>query len=474
MNNKMAELWISSEREPGSGTWFNGPKEIEYKMDKIPYTEIKLEYSSKVTTINIDVNKEFQTMLGIGTSMEETTVFNLARMSPEKRKEVITKLFDSVKGIGMNLIRVCIGTPDFTARKFYSYDDMPKGSTDPDLKHFSIQKDIDFHIIDTLKEIQDINPEVKFFASPWSPPGWMKEESKEFASTDDNNLNGGKLKDEYIPALAKYFIKFLEAYKEQGIEIYAITLQNEPLFEISYPSCGMTPDQQKKLSIALKKELVLKGLDVKIWIFDHNFEQGVEFAAGVLNSEEAFNAVDGIAFHDYDGEPIEMTRTHELFPSKDIMLTERAVWGTMGADRIAQYFRNWAISYNGWVTMLDSNIGPHQWTGTPGPAMILQSAEATGVIGSKKVYDNYWCLPEYYILGQFSKFIQRGAKRIESNYGSPETLTNVAFLNPDNTIVVVIINQTKNKQYFNIVCEGVQISGKVPAKAVATYRWYRI
>jgi glucosylceramidase len=473
VNKKNVEIWVSSEKDPGKGSWFNGPKEITYKMDKIQVEEVVIEKDSKVTTINIDVNKKYQSILGIGTSIEETTVYNLARMSSEKRKEILTKLVDPINGIGMNLLRVCIGTPDFTGRKFYSYDDMPKGSADPDLEHFSIQKDIDFHIIDTIKEIKAINPDVKFFASPWSPPGWMKEENEEFALTDENNLNGGKMKDEFIPALAKYFIKFIKAYKEQGIEIYAMTLQNEPLFEICYPSCGMNPKQQKKLAVALKNELSLSDLDVKIWIFDHNFKEGVDYASRVLNSDDAFKAVDGIAFHDYDGEVSEMTRAHELFPSKDVALTERAVWGTQGIDRIAQYLRNWAISYNGWVTMLDSKIAPHQWTGTPGPSMLIQDAQSTGTIGEEKVYDNYWCLPEYYLLGQLSKFVQSGAKRIESNYGSADTVTNVAFLNPDNTVVVVIINQTKDEQCFNLLCGDMQMSGKVPAGSVATYKWNR-
>ena len=471
MEKEIAEVWFSSEKQPGDGSWYNAPKDIAYKMDKVQALDVLFENSSKVTTINIDVNKQYQSILGIGTSIEESTVYNLARMSPGKRHEILTKLVHPVNGIGMNLIRVCIGTPDFTSRRFYSYDDMPEGTLDISLDNFSIKKDIDYGIIDTIKEIIAINPSVKIFASPWSPPGWMKEENAEFSLDNEHNLKGGKLKDEYIPVLAKYLRKFIEAYKEQGIDIYAITLQNEPLLETNYPSCGMNPEQQKKLAIAFKNELVQRDLQVKIWIFDHNFKEGVEFAAKALDSKEAISAVDGIAFHDYDGDPEEMTKAHELFPGKDVMLTERAVWGTFGADRIAQYIRNLAISYNGWVTMLDSNITPHQWLGTPGPTMLVQDAAPTGTVGSEKVYDNLWYCPEYYIIGQFSKFIKYGARRIESNYGSIDTVTNVAFLNPDNTIVTVVINQTKHEQCFKIVCDDIEIVGKLPSRTVATYVW---
>lgn len=470
MTNEV-KVWISSEMEPGNMSWYHNPLNITYKMDRIDSFAKEIKENPSFTTINIDTSKQYQTMLGIGTSFEESTIYNLARMSSEKRREVLTKLVDPENGIGMNLIRICIGTPDFTGRKFYSYDDMPKGKVDLELEHFSIQKDIQFGIIATLKETLAINPNIKIFASPWSPPGWMKEENEEFTVDNEYNLKGGKLKDEFIPVLAKYYRKFIEAYKEQGIEIYSITLQNEPLLEINYPSCGMTPKQQKELAIALKMELDQKDLNTKIWIFDHNFKEGVEFATNTLDSEEAINAVDGIAFHDYDGEPDEMTRAHELFPSKDVMLTERTVWGAKGADRIAQYFRNWAISYNGWVTMLDSKITPHQWIGTPGPTMLVQSSEVTGKVGENAVYDNYWCCPEYFLIGQFSKFIKYGAKRIASNYGSTDTITNVAFLNPDNTVVTVLINQTKSEQCFNIVCNNSKFAGIIPSGTVATYVW---
>jgi O-glycosyl hydrolase len=190
-----------------------------------------------------------------------------------------------------------------------------------------------------------------------------------------------------------------------------------------------------------------------------------------LDSEEVLAAVDGIAFHDYDGEIALMQEVQELFPSKAVMLTERSVWGTKGADRIAQYFRNSAISYNSWVTMLDSNIYPHQWLGTPGPTMLVQDSVPTNSLKLDNTYDNYWLCPEYYLMGQFSKFVHSGAIRIESDYGSIDKVTNVSFLNPDHNIVTVVINQTQNEQPVEILCGDVQIHGKVPEGTVATYIW---
>ena len=471
MTKGLVDVWMSSEKKPGARSWYHAPSDITYKLEKQENLNITAEDSLSMTTINIDPNKKYQSILGIGTSIEESTVSCLGRMSEVKRHEVLTKLVHAKNGIGMNLIRVCIGTADFTGRKFYTYDDRLNSEPDVNLDYFSIQKDIDYNIISTLKEALAINPDIKFFASSWTPPGWMKEKNNEFTEDNEYNLKGGKLKTEYVEILAKYYRKFIEAYKEQGILIYAITLQNEPMLEINYPSCAMTSQQEKKLAIALKKELSAHKLDIKIWTFDHNFNDGKKFVAEALDSQEALNAVDGIAFHDYAGEPTSMQEVQELFPSKDVMLTERSVWGTKGADRIAQYFRNSAISYNSWVTMLDSNITPHQWVGTPDPTILVQDSIPTDILKSGSLYNNYWLCPEYYLIGQFSKFVKAGAKRIDSSYGSTDKITNVAFLNPDNSIVAVVINQTKEEQTFKMVCNGLQICAKVTGGTVTTFVW---
>ncbi|MBC8059612.1 MAG: glycosyl hydrolase [Clostridiaceae bacterium] len=471
MTKELVQVWMSSEKKPGARSWYHAPSDITYKLEKQENLPLTSEDSELMTTIHVNPEKQYQSILGVGTSIEESTVYCLGRMSEVKKHEVLTKLVHSEEGIGLNLIRVCIGTPDFTGRKFYTYDDRLNNEVDNNLDYFSIQKDIEYGIINTLKEALEINPDIKFFASPWTPPGWMKEKSNEFTEDNEYNLKGGKLKDEYIETLAKYYCKFIQAYEEQGIPIYSMTLQNEPMLEINYPSCSMTSHQEKELAIALKKELAAQNLKTKIWVFDHNFNDGKKFAIETLDSKEALAAIDGIAFHDYDGEPTTMQEVKELFPDKDVMLTERSVWGTKGADRIAQYFRNSAISYNSWVTMLDSNITPHQWVGTPDPTMLVQDSIPTCILKSGNIYDNYWLCPEYYLLGQFSKFVQPGAKRIDSNYGEVDKVTNVAFLNPDNNIVTIVINQTKETQSFKIQCKGHQVSAKVPGGTVATFVW---
>lgn len=452
--------WITTERDSKSKNWYYGPRWQEGDKRLEPQANLDITAAGNdpgATTIKIDPRKEYQSVMGIGTSMEESTVYNLMKMSPAKRDEWLKQMASKTEGIGMSMVRVTIGTADFTAQKFYTYDDMPAGQTDPTLSHFSIQKDIDYGIVNALKKLKEFNPDIKFFASPWSPPGWMK--------TTDSMIRG-QVKDEYLPVLADYYVKYIRAYKDQGINIEAMTLQNEPLLEIDYPSTKMPWQQEAELAKLLKQKLAAAGLDVKLWIFDHNPSDMMSYPAPLLSVPENREAVDGTAFHDYGGDLALMSQLHDMYPDENIYLTERAVWGTEGTDRIAQYFRNWARSYNSWVAMLDSDIATHQWVGTPDPTMLVQDSANR---------DNYWMTPEYYFLGHFTKFVEPGYVRIDSDYGSKDKVTNVSFLSPDKkTIVTVVINQTNVEQTFKLVSDGTQIAAKLPAKSVATYKWDRV
>lgn len=456
------KVWMTNEREPGNTKWYWAPQyeDGDMKLEQQSNRDLAYYEQSDMTTIHIDPEKKYQEMMGIGTSMEESTVYNSMKMSDSVRNQLLQDLVDPVNGIGLSLIRVTIGTSDFTAGEFYSYDDMPPGQTDEDLSEFSIQRDIDLGIIDNLKKLKQTNPDLQFFASPWSPPGWMK-------TTD--SLIRGQVKPEYEALIAKYYLKFIQAYEAQGIPISAMTMQNEPLLEIDYPSVYMSWEQQARIAKLLRKELDENGYEhILLWTFDHNPGDTMAYPAKILqdNVTGAADALDGTAFHDYGGDLGLMSQLKELYPHKNVYLTERAVWGTQGADRMAQYFRNWAKSYNSWVLMLDSNIATHHWVGTPDPTPIIQDAANP---------DQYWKAPEYYLLGQYAKFVRPGYFRIDSDYGSSSTVTNVSFMSPDEQkIVSVVINQTKEDQPFKLVIDGMQIQDILPAGTVATYQWDRL
>ncbi|WP_433040668.1 RICIN domain-containing protein [Dactylosporangium sp. CS-033363] len=454
--------WSSESRASGfgpkDGNWFTDPAAglaaTPYRLSR--QTDLTTSAATGPATITVDPDTRYQSILGVGSSLEETTIYNLSRMSPAVRTATLRTLLDPVTGAGFNVARIPLGTSDFTSRQFYTYDD---GPADPGLSRFSIQKDIDSNIIAVLREAKAINPNLLLFGSTWSAPPWMKA---------NNAITGGPLLDAQVPTFATYLRKAVTAYAAQGLPLYALTLQNEPLFAPGdYPGMTVTPDQERRLAVALRAELNGNGAgSTRIWAFDHNFSDGPGYAAGVLgrpgSPSDAFDAVDGIAFHDYGGDPPAMSQVKTSYPGKDMAMTERAVWGTSGADRIVQYFRNQSIMYQDWVTMLDQNRRPEQWSGSPDPSMLIQSPSSP---------DTYWALPEYYIFAQFSKFVARGAQRVKSNYGNSGTVTDVAFRNPDGTLVTVVVNQTGNDQPFTLRAGCEHITTTLPAKTVGTYLW---
>lgn len=449
---KVGVSW-SSEYLPGDATWFTSAKQSAYKLaaqDSLPITQ---PTTTSLTTFNVNPALSFQTMYGIGSSFEETTVYNLLLMSQAKRTEALKLLCDTANGSGLNLWRLTIGTSDFTSRAWYTYDDMPAGQTDMSLSQFSIQKDKDFGIIQIIKEAQAINPNIRFFASPWSAPAWMK---------TTTNICGGFLANGMYQVLAQYYRKFIEAYAAEGIPVYAITVQNEPGQNTStYPSMALTVAQEIELTKAIKAEFNAHGITTKVWIFDHNFNQ-ISFPVNVLVDPNAYAAADGTAFHDYGGSLTAMTDLHNMYPDKEIFFTERSAWGVSGMDKIAQYFRNYACSYNSWVTMIDQNKKPNNGGGAVDPTLLIKGTSSA---------DQYWAIPEVYLLGQFAKYVKFGAKRIDSDYGTPGILTNVAFQNPDGTIVMVVMNNSAYSQSFRVLCDGNQFIAQLPAKSVGTYTW---
>jgi glucosylceramidase len=456
----LARQWFSSETQAfdlnaPNLVWYSGPLPIKYQLARQKDLAITAPGGAVATQITIDPTVTYQSILGTGISMEESSVANILKLSPAKRTELLTKLVDPVNGMGLNLFRVTMGTSDFTGRPWYTYDDLPLGQQDPNMAQFSIQKDIDYGIVDVLKQMLAINPNMKFFGSPWSPPAWMKA---------SNQILGGALLSDKVAALAKYFRKFVEAYRAQGIPIYAVTLQNEPQHDATnMPTCLVSAQQEALLVKAIKQEFAAGVLDTKTWVFDHNFDIGVAYAQTIFSDPAALAATDGVAFHDYAGDPTAMTTLHDLHPDKDIFFTEKTLWGVVGVDRAAQYFRNWSRTYVSWLTMLDQNGLPNNGPNSQKPRRFIRSITYTG--------DEYYATPEHYLFGLYSKFVQAGAKRISSPYGSLATVTNVAFLNPDGTIAVVVINQTTSLQQFALLSEGNQIWAALDGKTAATYVW---
>jgi glucosylceramidase len=413
--------------------------------------------------IKVAPSRTFQTILGIGASFEHTTCSNLFRITAAERERAIERLVSPSAGVNMNLMRICIGTSDFAGEAWYSYNDLPKGETDPELRQFSIERDRAY-ILPVLKIARQKNPELIFFASPWSPPGWMK---------TSGTMIGGELLAKYYPVYAKYFVRFIQAYEAEGIPIYAVTVQNEPGVDRlkgdpkwHYPSCHWTAEQERDfIRDHLGPAFRAAGLKTKIWCYDHNYNvepkkdsAGLNHPRSILRDARAAGFVDGVGFHHYEGEPSGMTLFHEEFPNKPIHFTEGSVFGIFGGHDLIERFRNWAVSYNAWVTVLDEagrpNNGPF-----PATIAILRLDSPTGRIRE---------LLEFYNYAHFSKFVQRGAKRIESTLGNAE-FNNIAFLNPDNSIVSILVNTSTNRMPAVLQLPDQKVAVDMPPRSIRTY-----
>ncbi|GAE07091.1 O-glycosyl hydrolase family 30 [Paenibacillus sp. JCM 10914] len=434
--------------------------------------------SPDMRTFLLDDAVTYQPYFGMGSSLEESTVYNLMRMSENHRESVMKVLFDPKEGLGWNLMRITLGTSDFTGREWYSYNDNPPGGSDPEMTHFSIQKDLDYHIIPIIKQALSYNPEMKIIASAWSVPAWMKDSGR----LDGGPAKSGKMKSEYLPALALYYRKTIEAYAEQGIPIYAISLHNEPGIHVDYPMTEFSLSQQIELLKQLKQEFSSTEhgeiIDTEVWVNEFNIYDWEQQNKRIYDDPEAYALSDGTAFHDYWGHLSSMSDAHEAHPDKPIYMTERSVWGTKGADRIIQYFRNYARSYNAWVTLLDNQGQPN---------VSSTGAGRTLVTIDSKDPDQYAINFEAYMMGHFSKYLERGALRLDSNYyddnydthisqmnGEEEVrpeLSNIAFQNPDGTIVMIVVNNSSMAQDFRLLYKDKEFSATLPAKSLATYQW---
>ena len=447
------------------------------KLSKEPSIWFSKQFGKDTTIPYITVmpSASFQTMDGMGSSLEPATCFNLSQLSAADRVKTLNSIISPDLGIGMNLMRICMGTPDFTGDTWYSYCDLPKGETDTALLHFSIEKDKKY-IIPIIKEALHINPKLVLFASPWSPPGWMK---------TSGTMIGGKLKAAFYAAYAMYFVKFLQAYATEGIPIAAVTIQNEPgvdrmndLPKWWYPSCHWTAEEQKDfIKNNLGPLFKEKSIHTEIWCYDHNYnivpitdgspvflpekpgDAGISFPKTILADPEAKKFTNAVAFHGYAGDPTGMAVLQQAFPKIPIRFTEGSIFGLEGSVNLIQILKNYAVSYNAWVMMLDDKRKPNNGAFTASQTIIERNSQTNQVSYNL----------DYYLYGHFMKFIQKGAVRIATE--GTKKLAHIAFRDEKNHYTMIVVNQQSQRQKLGIRIPGRETYLSIPAESIVTLKW---
>ncbi|WP_165861424.1 carbohydrate-binding protein [Paenibacillus paeoniae] len=405
--------------------------------------------------IFVDENSTFQTIEGFGASLTDSSAYLInEKLSPSARTAVMTNLFSPTNGIGVNWLRQPMGASDFSHVGNYNYKNSP---TAP----FSIAHD-EINIIPLLQQARALNPNLKIMASPWSAPGWMKE---------NGSMLGGdtaKLKTANYGDFATYFANFVDAYNSKGLPIYAVTPQNEPRWaSTGYPGMYMTPQEQANF---VKNNLgpALSGKNVKIFAFDHNWD--IDYFLPEYYTDAAATAyTDGSAWHCYGGEASVMSTMHYRIPSKGTYQTEctSGIWteqttGQFDVDmkNLTKTMRHWSKNFIAWNLALDTNNGPTNGGCTT----------CTGLIEINQASGNVKYTESYYSMGHFSKFVLPGAVRIAST-GYAWGLHNAAFKNPDGSKVLVAYNETSSDHSFDVVWGDQSYSYTLPAKSAATFKW---
>jgi len=410
-------------------------------------------------SIEVDASKTFQTIDGFGYALTGGSALHLIRMNAASRAALIKELFASDDlNIGVSYLRVSIGASDLNERVF-SYDDLPAGQTDVEMAEFSLDPDR-ADVIPVLKEIMAVNPAIKILGSPWSAPPWMK---------TNNKVKGGRLKPEYYGVYAKYFVKYIEGMKAEGIRIDAITVQNEPLNAGNTPSLQMSAEEQ---AVFIKNHLgpafKAAGTGTKIVLYDHNCDVP-EYALSILKDPRVSQYVDGSGFHLYRGRIEAMTTMHNAFPGKQLYFTEQMVTGSgtnmtrsIGSQirrLVIGATRNWSRNVLLWNLAADPKNQPHT---NDGGCTMCQGAIT---IDGNKVSRN----AAYYVIAHASKFVRPGSVRIATT--SPATLPNVAFKTLGGKTVLIVVNAAASAQKFSVRDGAKAVVATLSAGGAGTYVW---
>ena len=396
----------------------------------------------------VDPTKTFQTFMGIGAALTDASAEIFAKLSKDKQKAFLDAYYDVNKGIGYTLARTNIHSCDFSSD---SYTYITEG--DKDLKSFNINHDRQFRIPFIKQAIAAAGGKLTMYVSPWSPPAFMK--------SNNSLLQGGKLKPEFAQSWANYYVKFIKAYEKEGIPIWGLTIQNEPMATQRWESCIYSAEDErdflkKYLGPTMKKE----GLEnKKIIVWDHNRDLMNQRANTIFSDPEASKYAWGMGFHWYEpwsgGLPMfeNIGLVNKAYPDKKLLFTEGCVesfdakkyqlWanGERYGRSMINDFNNGTVGWTDWNILLDETGGPNH-VGNFCFAPIHADTKTGELIFT----------PSYYYIGHFSKFIRLGAKRVISA-ASRSALLTTSFINTNDKLVVIVMNQSNQKVLYNL-CIG--------------------
>ena len=417
------------------------------------------------TEIAIFVNprKTFQEYLGIGGAITDASAEVFATLNEAQQEELLRSLYGK-EGIGYNIIRTSIHSSDFGLG---SHTYIEEG--DASLETFTIEKDKEKRIPFIKRAIDLIKKEdLVFYASPWSPPAFMK--------TNKNMLKGGKLLPEFRQSWADYYVKFIKAYEKEGIPVWGLTIQNEPMAVQRWESCIYTAAEERDfLKNYLGPTLEKEGLgDKNIVVWDHNRDLISDRANTIFEDPEASKYAWGIGFHWYEtwtgGLPKydNLKNINESFPSKNMLFTEGCAeafdseklqfWPNAEryGNSMINDFNSGVVGWTDWNILLDERGGPNH----------VQNFCFAPIHANTKTGELIYT-PTYYYIGHFSKFIKPGALRV-STTTSRTAIESTSFKNKNGKMVTVVMNKTGTKMGYKLIVGGSETYLEIEPRAMQT------
>lgn len=428
--------------------------------------------NNSASVIRLNPEETFQEIDGFGAAITGSTAVNLLKMSEKDRHEFLTKTFSPTEGYGMSYIRICIGCSDFSLSEYTCCD--KEG-----IENFGLTVEENAYVIPVLKEILAINPDIKILASPWTAPRWMKVDNLKNLKPY-NSWTGGQLNPKYYQDYATYFVKWIQAMKSNGIDIHAMTVQNEPLHRGNSASMYMGWEEQRDfIKNALGPKFLENGIDTKIYAFDHNYNYDniagqKSYPTKIYADAEAARYIAGAAYHNYGGNVKELDNIHNAYPSKELIFTESTAgdWND-GAnldkrliDDMEQItlgtVNRWSRGAIIWNLMLDSQRGPNR----PGGCTTGFGAVDLGN-DNKTIRRNSF----YYIMAHMAAGVQPGAVRIGTSGNGVKGLTYSAFRNPDDSYALVVSNRNTNPVKLTVEEGSHRFPVNIPSKGIVTLKW---
>lgn len=424
------------------------------------------------TTIKLEPATRFQTMDGFGSAITGSTCYNLMQMTKENRNKFLKETFSSTEGMGQSYVRIAIGCSDFSLSEYTCWDDRHAG--------FGLTPEETEYVIPILKEILAINPELKIMGSPWTPPRWMKVNNLNDLQPF-NSWTSGQLNPAHYADYADYFVKWINAFEQQGIKIYSVTPQNEPLNRGNSASLFMGwKEQLDFVKNNLSPKFKEASLKTKIYLFDHNYNYDNmsdqnQFPVKIYEAGIDDKTVAGAAYHNYGGNKNELLNIHDKFPDKELVFTETSI-GTWNDGRNLEVrliddmrevalgtVNNWCKAVIVWNLMLDSERGPNRDGG-------CQTCYGAVDI-DKSNYSTITKNSHYYIIGHMSSVVKPGAVRIGTSGFKESGFYFSAFENTDATYAFVLLNSNSESRKITLDDGKNHFTYDVPSKSIVSFRW---